>query len=399
MFRLRALRLVVAAGLLLGAAATAAPGRAATADEALAEAQARVAANPRDPAALRALGDAFEVKGQPGEARVAYQKALQIAPAQGEARAGLARVLAQLGEDAAALAEQQKVADARPTDAAAHHLLGVMALRAGKPERAIGAWKDTLRIHPDHVGALNDMGAALLELARPAEAIPALEQAVRLAPELAVARTNLGYAYMRVGRPAEALKEYRAVVELDPQDPDANRNLAVAYMEAGRPRDAIPLFREVVRLEPSPEAIRDLGVALFEVRRLDEAELVLKTAVAARPDWGAAHVDLGRVQAARGEPDAALASLQKGLELDPKDAEGHLALARLGAQRKDYALARWHAREAERLGHPRAGALLAELPRDVQEGGQEDRPPPAAKKGEPGRPAKKGPGIREGSGR
>ena len=126
-------------------------------------------------------------------------------------------------------------------------------------------------------------------------------------------------------------------------------------------------MRQAVRLRPIPEAMRDLGVALLEVRRPNEAELVLKLVVDGRPDWGAAHVDLGRAQAARGEVEAALASLKKGLELDSRDAEGHLALARLRARRKEYPLAWRHAREAERLRHPGAKELLAELARQSKE--------------------------------
>lgn len=368
--------LVVSASLavaLPGAMATrigeAATAIAATADETLAEAQKRVAANPRDPAALRALGDAFEVKGQPAEARIAYEKVLEIDPGQVQvqARAGLARVLAQAGENAAALVEQQKVANLLPTDAGAHHLLGVMALRAGQPERAIAAWRDTLRIQADHVGALNDLGTALLELGRPAEAIPPLERAVAVAPGLGTARTNLAYAYLRTGRKADAIREYRAVLDLAPDNPDAARNLAVAYLQTKQPEQAVPLLRQAVRLRPNPEAIRELGVALLEVRQADEAELVLKMAVDARPGWGAAHVDLGRAQLARGGLEAALVSLQKGLELDPKDAEGHLALARVHVRRKEYAPAWRHAREAERLGHPGARELLADLARVSKE--------------------------------
>ena len=111
----------------------------------------------------------------------------------------------------------------------------------------------------------------------------------------------------------------------------------------------------------------------------------MKDVVAVRPDWGAAHVDLGRVLAARGELDPAAASLQKGLELDAKDAEGHLALGRILLGRKDYAPAWRHAREAERLGHSGARVLLADLAGESKEPGREE--PPTAKTEEP--PAKK----------
>ncbi len=377
--------LALAAGLSVALNLKAGPALAATADEALAEAQQQVTANPRDAGALRALGDVLEVKGQPTEAKAAYEKALEIEPNQVEARVGLARVLAQAGDDKAALAEQQKVADLLPNDPEAHHFLGVIALRAGQRERALAAWNSTLKIQPDHVATLNNLGALLLELRRPAEAIPVLERAVAAAPGLPTARTNLGFAYLRAGRGADAIKEYRAVLDLAPDDPDAARNLALAYMETKQPQEAISLFRQVVRMQPSPEVIRELGVALLEAQRADEAELVLKVAVAGRPDWGAAFVDLGRAQAARGDLEGAAASLTKGLELDPKDADGHLALARLQARRKEYAPAWRHAREAERLGAPGAREFLAELARRSKEpgGGEQKAAPP--------RPSKKAP--------
>ena len=78
--------------------------------------------------------------------------------------------------------------------------------------------------------------------------------------------------------------------------------------------------------------------------------------------------------------EAAVGSLRKGIALDPKDAEGHLALGRVHARRKEYAAAWRQAREAERLGHPGARELLAELARHSKEPAHTE---PPAKKARP----------------
>src|SRR5262249_40755633 len=73
----------------------------------------------------------------------------------------------------------------------------------------------------------------------------------------------------------------------------------------------------------------NVGVALQQERRLDEAIDHYRRAVALRPDYAPAFNNLGSALRARGRRDEAVASYRKALELRPEFAGAHYNLANL----------------------------------------------------------------------
>src|SRR5262249_61919435 len=81
------------------------------------------------------------------------------------------------------------------------------------------------------------------------------------------------------------------------------------------------------RMEAVTES--NVGVALQQERRLDEAIDHYRRAVALRPDYAAAYNNLGSALRARGRRDEAVASYTKALELRPDFAGAHYNMANL----------------------------------------------------------------------
>jgi tetratricopeptide (TPR) repeat protein len=121
----------------------------------------------------------------PAEAMLAYQRALELDPAHGEARVNLGRLLHEAG---------------RPLQAADHY------------SRALEA-------HPDDVTAAFNLGVALDDLGRRRDAASAYLRAVQIDPGCADAHWNLAQLYERSGDRARALRHLRAYRALMPHRP------------------------------------------------------------------------------------------------------------------------------------------------------------------------------------
>jgi len=70
----------------------------------------------------------------------------------------------------------------------------------------------------------------------------------------------------------------------------------------------------------------DLGEALVEQGRVDEAMVHFQQALQIRPDYADAHFNLGVAQVRQGNVDEAIAHFQKALQIQPDDTQARLAL-------------------------------------------------------------------------
>ena len=94
-------------------------------------------------------------------------------------------------------------------------------------------------------------------------------------------------------------------------------------------RSAVALWSGTVALTPdAPRARNNLGNALFEAGRTDEAIAQLKEAVRLDPLEADAPANLGRAQLHAGQPAAAVSSFTQALRLRPDDLDSRQGLAR-----------------------------------------------------------------------
>ena len=158
-------------------------------------------AQPEQPAALNALGAAFEMGGQFAEAEKEFRHALRAEPEYTNARYNLANALAAQGNLEAAEEEFRRVVAAAPEDKAAR----------------------------DHfVEALKDTGGAAERAGELQEAAKRYAEAVKLAPGDAEARNSYGVVLARTGALAAAAEQFAAALKSDPSNEVARRNLELA---------------------------------------------------------------------------------------------------------------------------------------------------------------------------
>ncbi|RKH03459.1 tetratricopeptide repeat protein [Corallococcus sp. CA047B] len=161
----------------------------------------------------------------------------------------------------------------------------------------------------------------------------------------AMAYEALAALLERQGRPAEALTLLRDAVARSPKDQDLLFSLGAALDRQGDVAGALSRMRMVLAVAPEHSAAMNfIGYLLAQHGRdLDEAERLVRRALALRPD-SAAYVDsLGWVYFQRGEARKAVELLERAVELAPDEPAilEHLGDAYLKAARASDAAASW----------------------------------------------------------
>jgi len=154
----------------------------------------------------------------------------------------------------------------------------------------------------------------------PAESIPpaiaAAQRASRLDPRLAEAHTSLGFCQLCHHWDWDGGKrEFHRAIELNPRTVPARYWLGWTYSCAGRHEEAIEQCRQGVELEPySPIAHAFLGWMCYHAGQYDEAERQLRKGVELDGRFVFGFWLLGKVYAALGKRELALASLRMAEE-------------------------------------------------------------------------------------
>ena len=142
---------------------------------------------------------------------------------------------------------------------------------------------------------------------------------IELQPGFAEAYGNLGNPLWNLSRLDEAVEAYRQAIALRPDLVHCHHNLGNVLKQKGRLHDAIAAYRQAMRSGPERvEAYNDLfGNALSEKGCLDEAIDVYRRAIALRPDYAAAHSNLGVALKGKGWLDGAIAAFDRAAEIHP----------------------------------------------------------------------------------
>ncbi len=145
--------------------------------------------------------------------------------------------------------------------------------------------------------------------------------------------------------------------------------LAGAALEQGRLRRAVRYFLDAVEGRPGdPSLHRNLALAYYDLRLLDESLAAMQRAVALSPGEALYRMELGALLLAAGDTGAAREQLFAALERNPGLGEAYWYLGRLYLETGQAVLAARALDRAERLG-VEAGWLRQRLPAGGPAGG------------------------------
>jgi len=138
---------------------------------------------------------------------------------------------------------------------------------------------------------------------------------------------------LRYWKDSEAL--FRHALAVTENNYLAHNNLGVALDQKGKINEATRQYREAIRLKPDyAEAHSNLGVALDKKDQIDEAIRQYQEAIRLKPDYSNVYNNLGFALYQKGQIDEAISEYRKAIRLKPDHAKAYynmgLALAAKG---------------------------------------------------------------------
>jgi tetratricopeptide (TPR) repeat protein len=251
------------------------------------------------------------------------------------ARAAFERALTFLRAGDGVMAEQlcRDALNEFPGELNLSALLGSALNRQGRGLEAEPLLRLMVAEEPNYAKGHEELGRSLLLQGRAEEAVASLRRALAIDPKLQSAQLSLVQALGNCGRADEARAIMDSFLRADPARAQIAK--AAAHHRAGQLEEAESIYRGILERDPGNlEALRLLGAIAISAEHYGQGEKLLKRAVELAPDFLAAWIDLSRAQLERLDLAAALASIRRAEQLDPRSAivQVHVgnALARSG---------------------------------------------------------------------
>jgi tetratricopeptide (TPR) repeat protein len=319
------------------------------------------------------MGAVATIDGRLAEARQAFLAASSSSVENRPALQSLVLVQLQMREASQAIEILTRLVGKNPKDLNTRQLLAQALVVNGQPAQAVQELEEA------HAGAPEDLELAFT-LASGYLRIKRIELADQLFGETLKARPGaathvlIGRTYRDFGEYDRARSHLQAALKLDPGVRRAHYYLGMVYLTGegvSRVDDAIAEFQRELKVAPKdPLANMQLGRALVEARRNEEALPALELASRAESPRVLAFYYLGRCQFALDRPREAVASLRRALELAPAQGASEaqlgglhnqlgLALRQLG----DAEEAARHFEEASRIAAKRTESSREQLAR------------------------------------
>jgi protein O-GlcNAc transferase len=114
---------------------------------------------------------------------------------------------------------------------------------------------------------------------------------------------------------------------MKPDFAEAHSNLGLALKDQGKLDEAIAIFREAIRIKPALAEVHfNLGNALRDRGMVDEAVAACRQATRANPSSAKAHCNLGAALSEQGKFEQAVAAYREAIRLEPDLVEGSSGL-------------------------------------------------------------------------
>jgi tetratricopeptide (TPR) repeat protein len=348
--------------------------------------------------------------GRLREAERACRRILARQPKHARALHLLALIADRAGRKADSAELLKRAVACAPDDPVVHHGLANLLLRTGSADDALSACERAHALDPGSPFILASLGQAWLRKHEHAKAEDAYRRALKLEPDYAGAHNNLGTVLAEQGRRGEAETSYRRAIALDPRTAGLRLNLARLLIDDKRLDEAQAVLTDALAQAPAEAelrrtlarvtAMRDDPAAnkaagsseapalserrahlsrLFERAhaeqaqgRLKDAEATCREVLALDQDHAGAWHLLGIVALRAGDPQTAMAHIERAVTLAPArvDCRNSLGFALRAMGRNDDATAAF--REAAVLdpnfveAHYQLGNLLREAKRNAE---------------------------------
>ncbi len=276
------------------------------------------------------ITEMYRQLGRLDDAIVHARKAIQLESSNAVAHSNLGIIYYNRKEYDQAVLCQQNALKLDPNLLQALNNLGCIYGERGEKEKAITYFRKVLELEPGYLGARNNLGAVLAELERPKEAIVELNAVLQASPGYADAYTNLGAALLLLEQLEQAEAAYRKNLELQPGNVTGLMGLARTLKKQDRLSEAQTLVDQIVAVVPDMAEVHSLLGEIYLLRECyGEAETAFHNSIELNSGLASAYLGLGQVQTELGQLDAACASFEHVMAIDPGNIMPHIFMARV----------------------------------------------------------------------
>ncbi len=202
--------------------------------------------------------------------------------------------------------------------------LGFVENALGNVDASVAAYRKSVTAKPDVFESNLNLGLQLAKSAQP-DAPEYLRAATKLKPTSHVAEGQypawlaLGQA-LEKSRPEEALEAYQRAEEFQPKETEPHFAAGKLLEQENKFAEAEQEYKQALELDPkASDAVMGLANVYMRGRRFPDAEDYLRKLLAENMNSGPVEIQFGRVLAAEGKNDEAIAALQAGIKLVPRD--------------------------------------------------------------------------------
>jgi len=274
-----------------------------------------LAKSPRDNDALILRGNLALAKNDPRAAIADLRSVLRDQPnAVGVMRA-LARAHLANGEPALAEETIRRAVETNPKDSGARLDLAQLLTELGKPDQAKPIIEELVKQEPNDLQALDTQFKIAFATKDLVTAESAADALVATQP-----KSSLGYYYQgkvaqAQNRPLDALRLYTTAADLQPETLEPLQAATQVLVELKRTPEALKRLDDAIARYPqNPMAANIKGEVLLSTRQAADAEAAFKMAIERAPKWAIPYRNLAIAQLADHDSNAAIATLQLGID-------------------------------------------------------------------------------------
>ncbi|MGB9906517.1 MAG: tetratricopeptide repeat protein [Candidatus Saccharicenans sp.] len=265
------------------------------------------------------LGEIYLRQSRLEEAEREFLKAIELHREFALAYANLAEVYLRKNNLEQAEDSVEKALAIDPAMTAAYNMKGNILRQAGRLEEAVEAYKKALEKNPRNEKALYNLGLVAADRNRLGEAREYFLRAIEADRRYAEAYAGLGLTYLREKNWDEAIQNFLQAKELGYRNPVLHVNLSYVFLAKKDWPAAEAEARLAIKEQPGlAVAYNNLGIALAQQNRLEEAREILSNALELSPLESDAVLNLAAVEYSLGHDDRALELFLKALALNPQ---------------------------------------------------------------------------------
>ena len=235
-----------------------------------------------------------------------------------------------------AVTNLERYVQAVPSNDRARKLLGATLLRKREPARAIEVLRPLDTDGTKDAQLLTLLGSAHMQTGKFNEGTEYFNRASEAAPDVASIKMQQALGSLAQGQAADAVGQLEKAINLDPAARQASVLLALVKLRQRDFDGALEAAKHLqTQMPDNPLAENLIGAAHLGKGDQAKARETFEAALAKRPDFHPARMNLAQLDLQDKKPDAARKQFETIIEKDPKHLGAMLAMANLAAQAKD----------------------------------------------------------------